>query len=169
MSTKLTSIDITTVLKQIYGVSTQTGKPVLTSSLGVGVIGSDYQTSAEFQWLKVDSLGQIYIGGGSISPLANRGAFYTNQFPITTSGTPVHLAYLEIPNGFQILLKHRAKGAATGSYITVGTSSVNALNTSTSNYALAIGDILELAVTNLNLIWVDSTVNGEILEVVVEQ
>lgn len=95
----------------------------------------------------------------------NKNNFATFQKNVTVSGTPVQLDTTIVDDGVSFVVK--AKRANTG-VITVGNSSANALNTGTGHFALQAGQSIELQVTNTNLVWIDSTVSGEGVEVVLE-
>lgn len=95
----------------------------------------------------------------------NANDIKTFQKDVTTSGTPVQLTAANVPEGVAIVVK--AKRANTG-VITVGDSSANALNTGTDHFALQAGQSISLQVTNTDVIWIDSTVSGEGVEVVFE-
>jgi hypothetical protein len=99
------------------------------------------------------------------SRLTNLSTFSTFQKNVTTSGTPVQLTASVIPDGIQLLIK--AKKANTGT-ITIGNSSANALNTDTLHFKLEPNECISIQPINANLVWLDSTVNGEGVECIVE-
>jgi len=75
---------------------------------------------------------------------------------------------VKVEDGVGVVLK--AKAANTG-VITVGSTSAKALNTNTeyfSNWRLSAGQSITLQVKNLNSIWLDATVSGEGIEVLME-
>jgi len=88
----------------------------------------------------------------------------TSQQNVTTSGTPVNLGSQSLPIDTTVILK--AKSTNTGT-ITVGYNSATALNSGTGHFKLAANESVELAVSNLNQIWIDSTANGEGVEILV--
>ncbi|MDA2921703.1 hypothetical protein MYX07_00370 [Patescibacteria group bacterium AH-259-L07] len=92
--------------------------------------------------------------------------FDTNQKTVTTSGTPVQLPAMSVPQG--LMLTIRAKLANTGD-IFVGPSSAKALKTSNQNLVLSAGESIQLKISDANLAWIDAAVNGEGIELVVEQ
>lgn len=93
-------------------------------------------------------------------------AFNTLQKNVTTSGTPVQLsADAAVQAGIPICIK--AKSANTGT-ITVGPTSAKALNSGVDCFRLGAGAALEIRVANLNEVYIDSTVNGEGVEVIHE-
>lgn len=98
------------------------------------------------------------FGTTPASATANRGAFFTTQKNVTTAGTPVNCSAQAIPNGFALSIK--AKSSNTQK-IYVGNSSANALSSNNVAYILSPGETARLFVTNANLIWLDSDVNGE--------
>jgi len=89
----------------------------------------------------------------------------TFQKNVTTSGTPVQLNDVAVYEEYQTVLV-KAKAANTGT-ICVGYSSATALNSNTDHFKLSAGQSIELRVTNTKQIWIDSTVNGEGVEVFV--
>lgn len=73
-----------------------------------------------------------------------------------------------VEDGVGVVIK--AKAANTGT-ITVGTTSARALNTNTeyfSNHRMSAGQSITLQVKNLNTVWIDATVSGEGVEVLLE-
>lgn len=102
----------------------------------------------------------------SSTRITNLPAFSTFLKTVTTAGTPVQLTSGQVlPDGIAVLIK--AKKTNTGE-ITVGNSSANALNTSGTCFRLSAGESISIQLTNANLIWIDSTVNGEGVEVLTE-
>lgn len=98
--------------------------------------------------------------------MTNLSTIYTTQKNVTTSGTPVQLSSQPVPSGVSLVLK--AKSANTG-VITVGSSSANALNSGTTSLRLSAGEFWGFQVENASAIWIDSTVNGEGVEIGFEQ
>jgi hypothetical protein len=88
----------------------------------------------------------------------------TFQKNVTTSGTPVRLTNYPVDLGQSIVIK--AKAANTGT-ITVGPDSASALNSDTKHFKLSPGDAIEVAISETEEIWIDSTVNGEGVEVAI--
>lgn len=101
-----------------------------------------------------------------MSRFANTDTFYSTQKTVTTSGTPVNLTAMNVADGVTLLIK--AKSTNTG-VITVGNSSANALNTSGVCFRLLAGEALGLQVNDASSIWIDSTVSGDIAEVILEK
>ena len=95
--------------------------------------------------------------------MTNTAQISTAQKNVTTSGTPVQLEALIIPDGAALILK--PKSANTGT-ITVGSSSANALNTGTAHFKLE--EPMTFQVQNANAVWIDATVSGEGIELAVE-
>ena len=89
----------------------------------------------------------------------------TLQQNVTTAGTPVNPPATAINSGIPIVIK--AKRANTGD-ISIGNSSVNALNTAPNRFRLAANEAVSVRVANLNEIWLDTTVNGEGVEILYE-
>lgn len=88
----------------------------------------------------------------------------TLQKNVTTSGTPVQVGSQLIDSEDTIVIK--AKAANTGS-ICIGHDSASALNSGSAHFKLAAGEGVELYCRNLNQIWIDATVNGEGVEVLI--
>ena len=95
----------------------------------------------------------------------NSTSIKTFQKNVTTSGTPVQLTDLSVPDGVKVTIK--AKVANTGT-ITIGGSSADSLNTGTSFFKLRSGESIGLQVTNPNVIWIDATVSLEGVECLLE-
>ncbi len=89
----------------------------------------------------------------------------TLQKNVTTHGTPVQLSASTQVTGLHLVVK--AKSANTGS-ITLGNTSAHALNTGTSCFRLQANESVTLHLHNLSEIWIDSTVDGEGVEVLYE-
>lgn len=90
---------------------------------------------------------------------------FTLQKNVTTSGTPVKLTDQSVDPGVPVTIKAKAANAGA---ITVGKSSADALNSSGVNFRLTAGQILNVDhLDNLNQLWIDSTVNGEGVEIFV--
>lgn len=98
------------------------------------------------------------------SEAKNRTSFYTNQKNVTTAGTAVQCPTQVVPDGFEVVIK--AKAANTGT-ILVGNSQANAQNTNVA-FKLTSNQSTRFKVSNTDLIWIDSTVNGEGVEITVE-
>jgi len=92
--------------------------------------------------------------------------FATLQKSVTTAGTPVQISATSLPvTGLNLVIK--AKLANTGA-ITVGNSSANALNSDTKCFRLQANEKITLHIKDLSTVWIDSTVNGEGVEVLYE-
>src|ERR1044071_86331 len=90
---------------------------------------------------------------------------FTFQKNVTTHGTPVQLTAQTVDPDQTVLVK--AKAGNTGS-ITVGYSSASALNSGTGWFKLAAGQSIEIrGMQDTSKIWIDSTVDGEGVEVFV--
>lgn len=101
-----------------------------------------------------------------LSNVGSTGGFITLQKVVTTAGTPVQLSSdAAVSLGVKVTIK--AKSANTKA-IYIGYSSATALHTNTSYFKLESNENIELSVSNLNLIWLDSEVNGEGVEVIYE-
>jgi hypothetical protein len=100
------------------------------------------------------------LGGGTTgtTPVANRAAWVSVVKNTVTAGTPVNASSQAVPSGFSVMVKARPNN--TG-HIGIGTSSANANLTTGAPTRLAPGESVRLYITNHNLIWIDSAVNGE--------
>jgi hypothetical protein len=90
--------------------------------------------------------------------------FHVFRRTVTTSGTPVQLDTLSVEPDQTVLIKAKSTNAGV---ISVGNSSVEAIKTNDENYLLEAGQSVALKVPNTNEIWIDSTISGDIVEVVV--
>ncbi len=141
------------------------------STLTVSVAWDTIPTSDSFYAI----LGNLTINATLASPLnadgsvqvneVNRAAFATAIVSVTTHGTPVQFGAQAIPNGFQITVKAKAGNTKP---IHVGNSSAHAQYLTGIGYELSPGASIPLAVTNANLIWIDSEVDGEAVTWAVE-
>jgi hypothetical protein len=95
----------------------------------------------------------------------SRSQFITGQKNVTTAGTPEQLPSVSVPDGFKVIIM--AKPGNTGD-IYLG-NSATILSASQRFDKLEAGDSVPLQVTNTNLIWIDSSVNGEGICYIVEQ
>ena len=101
----------------------------------------------------------------SVLTPVTRLAFVTGQKNLTTGGIAEQLPNVPIPNGCKVILC--AKPGNTG-YVYFGNSKANAESSSNRFDRLEAGDSIPLQITNLNLIWVTSSVNGEGISYYVE-
>lgn len=91
----------------------------------------------------------------------------TFQQNVTASGTPVQLTdYAVDSNESEDTVLIKAKSANTGT-ITVGYSSATALNSGSGHFKLAAGEGVSVVVQNTRQVWIDSTVLGEGVEVII--
>jgi hypothetical protein len=90
----------------------------------------------------------------------------TFQQNVTTSGTPVQLTNhaIDSVNGESLLVKAKATNIGT---ITVGYSSATALNSGSGHFKLSAGEAIELMVDYSRQVWIDATVSGEGVEVLI--
>jgi hypothetical protein len=89
----------------------------------------------------------------------------TNQYALAASGTPQQLTSLALTRARKLTIL--ALPGNTGT-ITLGPSSAIALNTSGTNFPLAPGASVGLAVKNANLVWFDGTHTGDTIALIVE-
>lgn len=88
----------------------------------------------------------------------------TFQLNVATAGTPVQLPANAINSAQAVIIK--AKPANTGN-VSVGYSSSQVDTDNTNFFSLAAGEAVELTLTNTNQIWIDSTVSGEGVQVLI--
>lgn len=97
--------------------------------------------------------------------MTNLPKIYTTQKTVTLSGTPEQLTAFAIPDGCELVLQ--AMSANTG-IITIGYSSATALNSGSSHTKLLAGQAKSFQVENANIIYIDTTVSGDGVEVFCE-
>jgi hypothetical protein len=131
----------------------------------VGTLGADFEMGAYFL-PRADVFPLSTSGGGTGgSPVPNRSSFTTAQKDVTTAGTGEQLPSIAIPNGFAVVIKAKD---TNGGRIQVGNSKANSESTSVS-FSLGSNEFVRLFITNTNLVWIDSTADGEGVEIIVEQ
>lgn len=114
-------------------------------------------TDLDYSPIAVDEFGRVLT-----VPLTNQATIAFAQVDIPTAGTRVQLATQAIPSGATVVVKaHPGNGAA---FIYVGDSTVD----STNGFVLGAGDSVALAVTNVNIIYVDTDVSGSDVTWIVE-
>lgn len=101
----------------------------------------------------------------------NKDNFITLQVKVQNSGTPMQLPDVKIADGFLLVVK--AKKGNTG-VISIGRTKSAAVNTTTrpnntNPFTLEANESVKLAITNANKVWIDSTVSGDGVELLVEQ
>lgn len=103
----------------------------------------------------------------AIPVVPNRSSFLTGQRTVTTAGTAEQLStsVYHIPNGFQVTII--AWPTNTG-YIYIGNSKSSAEGAMSFN-GLSAGLAVSLKITDISLVWVTSTVDGEGVSWIVEQ
>lgn len=94
----------------------------------------------------------------------------TFQQTVTNSGTPVQLSNTVVRTGvrsendFKPVIKAKSTNAGI---ITLGFTALEALNTDSKHFKLQANEAIEINVNNLNEVWIDSTVSGDGVEVLV--
>ena len=97
----------------------------------------------------------------SVSSYAiQKGAWSTGQLDVTAAGTAEQLSSTSIPVPLGCQLTIIAKPGNTGT-IYLGNSKANCESSSTRFDGLAAGLAVSLKVNDVNLVWVDASVNGE--------
>ena len=97
-----------------------------------------------------------------IRPLLNASSIYTDNVDVAKAGTPVQLPNQVIPDGYAVMV--RAKRTNTG-LVYPGGSAAAAL---AHNIPLSKQESVSYKVSNVSIIWVDSQVDGEGVEISVE-
>ena len=97
-----------------------------------------------------------------IRPLLNATSIFTDSMDVAIAGTPEQLPDQLIPDGYSVTV--RAKHTNNG-LVYPGGSSAAAL---AHNIALLKQESVSYKVSNVNIIWVDSQINGEGVEISVE-
>jgi hypothetical protein len=119
--------------------------------------------------LEANSMADVEITNPNIvtEPTPNATAFTIQNTTVTTAGTPVQLPSIVVPDGRALVVASDG-GNNVKNVVYVATSSVNA-GDPTKRVTLAPGNSVKLYVTNANLVWVDSSANGQKVNVIVEQ
>lgn len=97
-----------------------------------------------------------------VSTSTNKPTFYTNTQTVPSHGTAVQLPTKSVPAGYPVVVK--AKRANAG-YIYPGESKAQA---EAHNVELSKKESVSLQVTNVSSIWIDSSVDAEGVEIIVE-
>lgn len=103
--------------------------------------------------------------GSPLNAIPNQGSWRAKSFTVTTAGTPVNLDDIAVPDGFAVAF--RALVANGAGLIYIANSSANTASAA-NRFIMRAGDTIVLNVTNFNLIWIDASVNGAGIEVVIE-
>lgn len=98
----------------------------------------------------------------------NKSSFATGQATVTTHGTAVQLSgsSVPVPDGFGLTVIAKPGNSGT---IYLGNSKANAENDTIRFDGLSAGLAVSLKVTDVNLVWVDSSDDGEGVSWIVEQ
>ena len=96
----------------------------------------------------------------------NRAAVEIAVVTVATSGTPIQLPDITVPDGFILAIK--AKNSNQKKKIYVGNSILNVAD-ATKRIELVGGEVIGLALTNANLLYIDSDTNGISVELITEQ
>ena len=129
------------------------------------VLGGAFELGAYFQ-PHADSAESSVTGSGPASGSAppNRNSFATGQLNVAAHGVAQQLPPQIAPNGFAVSII--AKKTNTKN-IYLGNTQANAQNHGLADI-LAAGDVRRLFITNWNLAWIDSDVNGEGVTIISE-
>lgn len=96
----------------------------------------------------------------------NNPTFKAQVVTVPAAGTPVNLPNIPIPDGVDLTI--RAKATNGKNLIFVSDSSANAALPA-ARLTLAAGESVGLAVQNANAVWIDGSLNGVSVEIMVEQ
>lgn len=94
----------------------------------------------------------------------NTGKFAIGRTLVTTAGTPVQMADLDVPGGYTAIIKALDGNTAN---VFLAISRTNAGNAAT-RFILRPGAAIEVSPRNLALFWVNATTNGEGVEYFIE-
>lgn len=133
--------------------------------------GNKYAVSRVLSISDISAWGGTTLTGRDISLdlaalVETKPAWTHGQKNVTTAGTAVQLPSVSVPNGFQLTII--AKTGNTG-YIYLGKSKALAESATDRFDGLSAGLAVSLKITNANLVWVNSSVNGEGVSYLVEQ
>jgi len=106
------------------------------------------------------------IAAKEIGILANKDAVIIGQKNVTTAGTAEQLPDIPVPDGCQPIILAKPENTE---YIYLGTSKVQAEDSSSRFSRLEAGDSFIRQITNLNIFWIDASVSGEGITFIVEQ
>ena len=95
--------------------------------------------------------------------LESKSKFTVEEATVATAGTPVQLSDIQVAESAEIVIK--AKRSNLGA-IKIGESSAQAL---AGKFTLDPGEAVKLRISNVNKIYIDSEVNGDKVELIVEQ
>jgi len=127
---------------------------------------SDYLAAYNFGFIDVSG---VFTPTGGGAPVNNRGAIGTGQLTVTTAGTPVNGPSIAIPNGFALIVRALKSNTKNVSYSDTSAHAKYTGFTGNGPEVLGPDDVDNLYITNVNLLWLDSQVNGEGIAWSVEQ
>jgi len=106
------------------------------------------------------------VGG---TPQHNLNTFTVRNVTVTAAGTPVQGPTVTVPHGYALVARLQ-RGQAGSIIAYVAPSSDEASGATAGQRSLIQGnDAIQLWVTNMNALWIDSNTNGAIIELFVEQ
>lgn len=119
--------------------------------------------------IEVTSMADASITNPNVTtePTPNATAFTVSVTTITTAGTPQQLPSIVVPDGRALVVASDA-GNNIKNVVYVATSSANAL-LATARVTLSPGNSVKLFVTNADQVWVNTDLNGQKVDVIVEQ
>ena len=106
-------------------------------------------------------------GGGTGTPVANRGSWAANQKLVVTPLTPVQLPNFPVPAGFALVVRYLLTNKGT---IYVNGTAAGAKKTSNQWTSLSqVGHFVKLFLTNANEVFIDADNGNEGVEFFAEQ
>jgi hypothetical protein len=119
--------------------------------------------------IEVTSMADITLSNPNVitEPTPNATAFTVSVTTITTAGTPQQLPSIVVPDGRALVVASDAANDPK-KHVFVATSSANALAPAT-RVTLSPGNSVTLYVDNADKVWVDTDLNGQKVDVIVEQ
>ena len=91
-----------------------------------------------------------------LNETGNTPTWRAKVFTVTTAGTPVQLNDLTVPDGYSVAL--RALIANGAGLIYLANTSANTASAA-NRFILRPGDAIKLHISNLNLVWIDGSVD----------
>lgn len=117
------------------------------------------------EWSEAPDGTTVYVIRTARAIVANRNSWTPGQKNVTSAGTAEQLPNVEVPDGFEFVVKAKVDNT---SYIYYGNSKANAEDSS-KRATLSPDESMAFRITNANLIWIDAAISGEGIEYIVEQ
>lgn len=119
------------------------------------------------QWhrLRLDASHYLKTAPQSSPHPANRSSFVADSMDVAIAGTGERMPALVIPDGFQVTIK--AKHTNGAALIYLATTKLRS-ETAGERFTLRANESKGLKITNLNLVWINTSVNAKGVEYSVE-